>query len=151
MIEGHLKEIAQFLPVLEANLAGKVWVAGALSLADFAVGSTLVYGDAAGISLTEAPNVAAWMERLDTPAVVAGRDRARGGIPVHRLTALAELRRDAFASSPNEVEKAPLQFSPNPVSSGQACLPSPQDHPHWLFELIAGERVASCIDQINPI
>ena len=66
VIEGHLKEIAQFLPVLEANLAGKEWVAGTLSLADFAVGSTLVYGKAAGISLAEAPNVAAWMERLDT-------------------------------------------------------------------------------------
>ena len=64
-IEGQLKEIAQFLPVLDANLAGKDWVAGALSLADFAVGSTLVYGKAAGISLAEAPNVAAWMERLD--------------------------------------------------------------------------------------
>ena len=66
VIEGHLKEIAQLLPVLEANLAGKDWVAGALSLADFAVGSTLIYGKAAGISLAEAPNVAAWMERLDT-------------------------------------------------------------------------------------
>src|SRR5262245_7339713 len=65
-IEGHLKEIAQFLPVLDAGLAGQDGGAGALSLADFAVGSTLVYGKSAGISLAEAPNVAAWMERLDT-------------------------------------------------------------------------------------
>ena len=64
-IDGQLKEISQFLPVLDANLAGQDWVAGALSLADFAVGSTLVYSKGAGISLAEAPHVAAWMERLD--------------------------------------------------------------------------------------
>ena len=60
-----LNEIAQLLPILDANLAGKDWIAGALSLADFAVGSTLVYAKSARISLADTPNVSAWIERLE--------------------------------------------------------------------------------------
>ena len=64
-IEAQLKEVAQFLPILEAALAGKEWVAGALTLADFAIASTLVYRGGADISLADAPNMSAWAERME--------------------------------------------------------------------------------------
>jgi glutathione S-transferase len=64
-IEAGLKEVAQFLPVLDANLAGKDWIAGDLSLADFAVASTFIYRKPAGIPLDGNPNVAAWIERME--------------------------------------------------------------------------------------
>ena len=66
VIEPQLKELAQFLPILDANLTGKEWVAGDLSLADFAVGSTFIYRKPAGVSLDEVPNIAAWMTRLES-------------------------------------------------------------------------------------
>ena len=65
VVESSLREVGQFLPVLDANLADKEWVAGALSVADFAVASTVDYAKAAGIPLNEAPNVAAWQERIE--------------------------------------------------------------------------------------
>lgn len=64
-IVGQLKDIAQFLPVLDGALAGKDWVAGTLSLADFALATTFMYRDVAGISLAATPHVAAWIERLE--------------------------------------------------------------------------------------
>jgi glutathione S-transferase len=64
-IAASLKEVAQFLPVLDANLADKDWVAGGLSIADFGIATTLVYRGVAGISLAEAPHVADWITRLE--------------------------------------------------------------------------------------
>jgi glutathione S-transferase len=64
-IESPLKEIAQFLPVLEGGLAGKAWIAGELSIADFAIATTLIYRDPAGIDCSAAPNVLAWMQRIE--------------------------------------------------------------------------------------
>ncbi len=64
-IAPNLKEMAQFLAVLDGGLAGKDWIAGSLSLADFAIGTTFMYRDVAGISLAQYPNVAAWIERLE--------------------------------------------------------------------------------------
>jgi glutathione S-transferase len=64
-IAPQLKELDQFVPVLDANLAGKEWMAGTLSIADFAVASTFVYRVGAGISLDKAPNVSAWIDRLE--------------------------------------------------------------------------------------
>jgi glutathione S-transferase len=64
-IEGPLKEMDQFLPVLDSNLVGKEWVAGALSIADFAMASTFVYRKGARMTLANAPNVAAWIERIE--------------------------------------------------------------------------------------
>ena len=64
-IEAQVKEVAQLLPILDAVLAGKEWIAGSLSLADFAIASTLVYRSGSGISLAETPNVAAWAERIE--------------------------------------------------------------------------------------
>ena len=79
-IAGQLKEIAQFLPVLEGALAGKDWIAGELSIADFAIATTLLYRDVAGIDCSAAPNVA----RLDgTPR--GAPLLAEGLRPGHRL------------------------------------------------------------------
>lgn len=64
-IESSLKELAQFMAVLDANLADKEWVAGELSIADFAVASTFVYRKGARISLDDAPNVEAWLGRME--------------------------------------------------------------------------------------
>ncbi len=64
-IESQLKDMRQLLPVLDAALKGKEWVAGDLSVADFALASTFVYRKGGGISLDETPNVAAWMERME--------------------------------------------------------------------------------------
>jgi glutathione S-transferase len=64
-IEPQLKEIAQLVPILDASLAGKDWIAGDLSLADFALGSTFVYREPANMSLDAVPNVAAWIGRLE--------------------------------------------------------------------------------------
>lgn len=65
VIDSSLKEIAQFLAVLDKNLAGKEWVAGELSVADFAMGSTFTSRQAAGLSLADYPYVAAWIDRLE--------------------------------------------------------------------------------------
>jgi glutathione S-transferase len=64
-IEPSLKELAQFLPILDADLKDKEWVAGELSLADFAVASTFVYRKGARITLDDVPHVAAWLGRME--------------------------------------------------------------------------------------
>jgi len=64
-ITGELKETTQLLGVLDGNLAGKQWVAGDLSIADFAVATTFAYRDAAGIDLGDFPGVAAWIARIE--------------------------------------------------------------------------------------
>jgi glutathione S-transferase len=64
-LAGPLKDVAQFLPILDAELAGKEWIAGKLSIADFAVGSTFMYRKEANIPLSSAPHVAGWIERLE--------------------------------------------------------------------------------------
>lgn len=64
-IEAQLKELAQLLPVLDANLADKDWVAGELSIADFALASTFVFRQGAGIGLDATPNIEAWLQRME--------------------------------------------------------------------------------------
>ncbi len=64
-ITGELKTMSDLLPVLETALAGKEWVAGDLSLADFAIASTFMLRRPAQISLDAYPNVAAWIARLE--------------------------------------------------------------------------------------
>jgi glutathione S-transferase len=56
----------KLLGVLDESLAGRQWVAGALSIADFALASTLTMRKQAGIELDELPQVAAWLERLES-------------------------------------------------------------------------------------
>ena len=64
-IEPQLKEIAQFLPILDAQLDGREWVTGDLSIADFAMASTFVYRRQARIALDDTPNVADWIDRME--------------------------------------------------------------------------------------
>lgn len=64
-IAGPVKEVGQFLPVLDRGLAGKDWIAGELSIADFAIATTLMYRDVAGIDTAGTPNVRAWMARIE--------------------------------------------------------------------------------------
>ena len=64
-LEGPLKDIAQFLAVLDENLSDKKWVAGELSIADFAVASTFVYRKGSNISLEHVPHVSTWIDRLE--------------------------------------------------------------------------------------
>jgi glutathione S-transferase len=65
VVASGLKEVAELLTVLDANLAGKEWIAGELSIADFAVASTFVYVKPAGIPLGAAPNIGAWLARIE--------------------------------------------------------------------------------------
>ena len=64
-LEGPLKDIAQFLPVLDKNLSDKEWVAGELSLADFAIATTFVYRKGSNMSLEYVPHVSRWIDRLE--------------------------------------------------------------------------------------
>jgi glutathione S-transferase len=64
-LEGPLSDVAQFLAVLDANLSDKDWVAGELSIADFAVASTFVYRKGSNISLERTPHVSTWIGRLE--------------------------------------------------------------------------------------
>jgi glutathione S-transferase len=65
VVEAGLKELAQLLPVLDANLVDKEWVAGELSIADFAIASTFIYRKQAGIPLDDTPHIAAWLARVE--------------------------------------------------------------------------------------
>ena len=61
----QLKEAAQFLPVLDGALAAGDWIAGELSIADFAIATTLIYREPAGIDCSALPNLLAWMNRIE--------------------------------------------------------------------------------------
>ena len=65
VITAQMKDVCQFLDVLEKNIAGKDWVAGDLSVADFAVASTFMFRKQADISLETTPHVTMWIERLE--------------------------------------------------------------------------------------
>jgi glutathione S-transferase len=66
VIAAESKETTKLLGVLEQGLAGRKWIAGELSIADFALASTLTRRKAAGIDLAPFPNVAAWIDRLES-------------------------------------------------------------------------------------
>ena len=66
VIDAELKNVDQFLAVLEIGLEGKDWIAGQLSLADFALATTFMYRTQSDISLDDLPNVANWIERLES-------------------------------------------------------------------------------------
>ena len=65
VIDAEVKNVDQFLAVLETGLEGKDWIAGALSLADFALATTFMYREQSDISLAAFPNVKNWIERLE--------------------------------------------------------------------------------------
>jgi len=64
-IAGHLKTAADLLPILEAQLNGKQWVIGQLSLADFAIGTNLILRKPARLGIEAYPSITAWIERLE--------------------------------------------------------------------------------------
>lgn len=64
-IAGDVKTVADLLPVLEGALAGKEWITGTLSLADFALATTFILRKGASLGVENFPNVTAWIERLE--------------------------------------------------------------------------------------
>ncbi len=64
-IAADVKTIADLLPVLDAALAGKDWVTGQLSLADFALATTFILRKGARLGVEAYPNVTAWIARLE--------------------------------------------------------------------------------------
>lgn len=65
VVTAKLAEVERWLPVLERGLVGRDWLAGALSLADFAVASTFMLREPARISLASVPAVDAWIRRVE--------------------------------------------------------------------------------------
>jgi len=65
LIEAKLKEVANFLQVLEQGLGKRPYIADELSVADFAVATSFIYRKPADISLAQAPAVSAWVQRLE--------------------------------------------------------------------------------------
>ena len=68
IIDSETKNIDQFLAVLDIGLTGNDWIAGDLSVADFALASTFMYRAPSGISLEAYPNVTKWINRLEARA-----------------------------------------------------------------------------------
>ena len=65
LIDAKLKEAHKFLQVFDQGLGKRPWIAGELSVADFALGSTFMYRVPADISLAQVPAVSAWIQRLE--------------------------------------------------------------------------------------
>ncbi|MEO8884199.1 MAG: glutathione S-transferase family protein [Devosia sp.] len=64
-IAGELKTVGELLSILDAALAGKDWIAGTLSLADFAIATTFMFRRPAQLGVEAHANAAAWIERLE--------------------------------------------------------------------------------------
>lgn len=64
-IAGELKAIADMLPILDAGLAGKSWIAGDLSIADFALATTFMFRKSARLGVEAYGNIEAWIDRLE--------------------------------------------------------------------------------------
>lgn len=58
------EKFARFAPVLEGHLAGRQFVLGKLTVADFALAAPLVHAEMAEIDLTPYPNIVAWRTRV---------------------------------------------------------------------------------------
>jgi hypothetical protein len=56
--------LARFVPVLEAQLAGREYLTGPFTLADITVGCTIELAPLLKLDLAPYPNVRAWLERL---------------------------------------------------------------------------------------
>jgi glutathione S-transferase len=66
VVAAEMKNVAQFLAVFETGLAdGRAWIAGDLSIADFALATTFIHRVAAGMSLAGHPKVDAWIRRME--------------------------------------------------------------------------------------
>jgi len=66
VIEAEMKNVDQFLDVFEVGLAdGREWIAGGLTIADFALATTFVARAAADLPVAARPKVNAWIERME--------------------------------------------------------------------------------------
>jgi glutathione S-transferase len=65
-LEAGRKELARYLPVLEAALANKNWLEGDFSLADIAYTPHLLLVAEGGFDFSPYPRVRAWLDRLKT-------------------------------------------------------------------------------------
>jgi glutathione S-transferase len=64
-IAGDVKTMGELLPVLDAALAGREWIAGTLSIADFALATTFMLRKPARLGVDAHANVMAWIGRLE--------------------------------------------------------------------------------------
>jgi glutathione S-transferase len=64
-IVGEIKTVANDLAIFNAALAGKRWIAGDLSIADFALATTFTLRKSAMQGVENFANVSAWIERLE--------------------------------------------------------------------------------------
>lgn len=64
-IADDVKTVAELLGVLDGALVGKQWIAGELSLADFALATTFILRKGAKLGVEPHANVTAWIERLE--------------------------------------------------------------------------------------
>jgi glutathione S-transferase len=65
VVQEKLVEVERNLPILDRGLEGRQWLAGELSLADFAVAASFYLRKASQISLSKTPNVERWIERVE--------------------------------------------------------------------------------------
>lgn len=65
VIAAKMADVERWLPILDRGLDGKDFLAGALTIADFAVASTFRLRQASGISLEKTPHVDAWIQRVE--------------------------------------------------------------------------------------
>ena len=65
VLVGDIKTVGELLGVLDGALAGKQWIAGDLSIADFALASTFMFRRSAKLGVEAFRNVTAWIERLE--------------------------------------------------------------------------------------
>jgi len=79
VVATETKETTKLLGVLDQALSGRGWIAGDLSVADFALASTFTLRKEAAIDFAAFPNAADWIDRLES------RDAWRRAIePMHR-------------------------------------------------------------------
>ena len=65
-IDAEMPNVNQFLDVFETGLNdGREWIAGSLSIADFALATTFRLRKAAEMPLQSRPMVEAWMQRME--------------------------------------------------------------------------------------
>lgn len=65
-ITADVKTMNDLLPILDAGLAGREFVAGALSIVDFALAGTLVLRKPGNLGIEAFANISSWLERVES-------------------------------------------------------------------------------------
>jgi glutathione S-transferase len=73
--DAGIKNVRRDLAVLETSLAGKEFLCGKLTIADFAIVSSLQLRAPMGLELADFPNVKVWVERMES------RESVRKSLP----------------------------------------------------------------------